>query len=51
MSTTDVARESAISLRQAIHMQNPKAIELWLDVVDDPAERTYQLSRLSSSQA
>jgi len=49
MSTTDVARESAISLRQAIHMQNPKAIELWLDVVDDPAERTYQLSRLSSS--
>jgi magnesium transporter len=49
MSTTDVARDSAISLRQAIHMQNPKAIELWLDVVDDPAERTYQLSRLSSA--
>jgi magnesium transporter len=49
MSTTDVARDSAISLRQAIHMQNAKAIELWLDVVDDPAERTYQLSRLSSA--
>jgi magnesium transporter len=49
MSTTDVARDSAISLRQAIHMQNAKAIELWLDVVDDPAERAYQLSRLSSA--
>jgi magnesium transporter len=49
MSTTDVARDSAISLRQAVQMQNMKAIELWLDVVDDPAERTYQLSRLSSA--
>ena len=30
-------------------MENVKAIELWLDVVDDQAERTYQLSRLSSA--
>ena len=30
-------------------MQTPKALALWLDVVDDPAERTYELSRLSSS--
>ncbi len=49
MSSTDVARDTAISLRQAIQMQNAKAIELWLDVVDDPAERAYQLSRLSSA--
>jgi magnesium transporter len=34
-------------LRQAIDLQTPKALELWLDVVDDPVERTYQLSRLS----
>ncbi|MGZ5363970.1 MAG: magnesium transporter, partial [Mycobacterium sp.] len=26
-----------------------KALELWLDLVDDPAERTYELSRLSSA--
>ncbi len=49
MSTTDTARAAAISLRQAIDMQTPKALELWLDVVDDPAERTYQVARLSSS--
>jgi magnesium transporter len=47
MSATNITREDAISLRQAIGMQTPKAIELWVDVVDDPAERTYQLSRLS----
>lgn len=29
-------------------MKTPKALELWLDLVDDPAERTYELSRLSS---
>lgn len=30
-------------------MQTPKALELWMDLVDDPAERTYELSRLSSA--
>ena len=49
MSTADVARDAAISLRQAIEMRNGKAIELWLNVVDDPAERTYQLARLTSA--
>ncbi len=49
MSSADVARDAAITLPQAIQMENVKAIELWLDVVDDQAERTYQLSRLSSS--
>ncbi len=49
MSSADVAREAAITLPQAIQMENLKAIELWLDVVDDQAERTYQLSRLSSA--
>ena len=39
MSATNVADDAAISLRQAIDMQTAKAIELWLDVVDDPAER------------
>lgn len=37
MSATNVAGDAAISLRQAIAMATPKAIELWLDVVDDPA--------------
>ena len=49
MSTADVARDAAISLRQAIEMRNAKAIELWLDVVHDPAERAYQLARLTSA--
>ena len=49
MSSADVARDAAITLPQAIEMENVKAIELWLDVVDDQAERTYQLSRLSSA--
>lgn len=42
--------QASISLRQAIDMQTPKALALWLDVVDDPAERTYELSRLSSAE-
>lgn len=41
--------QASISLRQAIDMQTPKALALWLEVVDDPAERTYELSRLSSA--
>jgi magnesium transporter len=47
--TGDTTRAASISLRQAIDMQTPKALELWLDVVADPAERTYELSRLSSA--
>ena len=39
MSPTDLARGDAISLRQAIGMQTPKAIELWMNVVDDPTEQ------------
>ena len=49
MSSADVARDASFTLPQAIQMENVKAIELWLDVVDDQAERTYQLSRLSSA--
>ena len=30
-------------------MENPKAVELWLDVVDDPGERVRQLAKLSST--
>ena len=48
MSSTNV-RGAAITLRQAIDMQTPKAVELWLDLVDDPAERASQLTRLSST--
>ncbi len=47
--TTQLDPDAAISLHQAIAMATPKAIELWLDVVDDPAERAYQLLRLSSA--
>ena len=49
MKGTQLDPDAAISLRQAIAMATPKAIELWLDVVDDPAERAYQLLRLSST--
>jgi magnesium transporter len=45
----DTDRTGSISLRQAIDLQTPKALELWLDVVGDPAERAYELSRLSSA--
>ena len=41
--------QAAISLSQAIDMKTPKALALWLELVDDPAERTYELSRLSSA--
>jgi magnesium transporter len=47
VNTTEVARGTAISVRQAIAMNTPKAVELWLDVVDDPTERARQLGRLS----
>jgi magnesium transporter len=49
MSTTSVARGAAISLRQAVDMQTPKALELWLDVVKDPADRSRQVMSLSRS--
>jgi magnesium transporter len=49
LSTTAVAR-AAISLRQAIDMQTPKAIELWLDVIDDKADRAHQVAGLSAGE-
>src|ERR1700754_5060442 len=48
LSTTDAARAAAISLRQAIDMQTPKALELWLDVIDERVERAHQVTGLSS---
>lgn len=48
MSAPNVARDPAMSLSDAIDMQTPTAIALWLEVVDDPSERAYQLTRLSS---
>lgn len=48
MSTTDIARGATITLRQAVDMQTPKALELWLGVVDDPADRAHQITALSS---
>jgi magnesium transporter len=47
VNTTDVARGTAINVRKAIATNTPKAVELWFDAVDDPAERARQLARLS----
>jgi magnesium transporter len=49
VNTTEVARGAAISVRQAIAMNTPKAVELCLDVVDGLAERIRQMARLSSA--
>lgn len=49
MSKTNVTPGAAIGLRQAIDMQTPKALDLWLDVVDDKADRIRQVAALSSS--
>jgi magnesium transporter len=46
---TESVQESALTLRHAVAMDTPKAVELWLEVVDDPAERVRQLARLSSA--
>jgi magnesium transporter len=46
---TQVVPQATLSLRQAIAMDNPMAVELWLDVVVDPAERTRQVIRLNSA--
>jgi magnesium transporter len=46
---TEVARGGRISMRQVITMNTPKAVELWLDVVDDPVHRARQLARLSAT--
>ena len=48
--TTSATTGAAISLRHAIQMQTPKAIELWLDVVDDKADRAHQVAALSSKE-
>jgi magnesium transporter len=50
MNPTDLVRGTAISLRQAVDMHTPKAIELWLDVVDEPAERAHQVTGLSAKE-
>lgn len=44
------AAQTTIDLRQALSMKSPKAIELWLDVVEDPEERTRQVAALSSAE-
>jgi magnesium transporter len=49
VNTAEVAREATIGLRQAIAMNTPKAVELWLEVVDDSTERARQVARLSSA--
>jgi magnesium transporter len=50
VSKADLAPGAAISLRQAIDMQTPKALELWLDVVDDKADRIHQVAGLSAGR-
>jgi magnesium transporter len=45
MSTTD-AGTATINLRQAVAMDNAKAVELWLDVETEPAERERQIAGL-----
>jgi magnesium transporter len=39
-------QESTLGLRSAIGMGTPKAVELWLEVVDDPEERSRQIAAL-----
>ncbi|CAN5485389.1 magnesium transporter [soil metagenome] len=39
-----------IRLKHAIAMDSAKAIELWLDVVEDPTDRAHQLAALSTSE-
>jgi magnesium transporter len=46
VNATEVAREAAIGLRQAIAMNTPKAVELWLEVVDDSTEPARQVRPL-----
>jgi len=47
MSSTTASRLVSMDIRQAVAMDNPKAIELWLDVVEDPVDRARQLAKLS----
>lgn len=46
---TEAVQQAALTLRQAIAMDTPKAVEVWLEVVDDPGERVRQLAKLSSA--
>lgn len=48
-STTPPSPQT-IDLRQAIAIGNPKAIDLWLDVVDDPRLRSDQLGDLAPAE-
>lgn len=41
---------TTLDLHQAIALGTPKAIELWLDLVDDPVERADQLTDLSQEE-
>jgi len=41
----------ALSLHQALAIGTPKAVSLWLDVVDDPIERADQLGDLTEAEA
>lgn len=44
------APTQTITLRHAIGIGTPKAIDLWLDVVDDPVERADELTDLSKPE-
>lgn len=44
------APPSTIDLRHAVAIGTPKAVELWLDVVDDPVERADQLTALTRAE-
>ncbi|CAN5187042.1 magnesium transporter [soil metagenome] len=41
---------ATIGLKQSIALQTAKAIELWLEVVEDRGERAHQLAALSKSE-
>lgn len=44
------APSPTIDLRHAIAIGTPKAIDLWLDVVDDPTRRADELTELSKAE-
>lgn len=41
---------STIDIRQVIGIGTPKAVELWLDVVADPQDRTHEVAGLSKQE-
>ncbi|OBF21565.1 magnesium transporter [Mycobacterium sp. ACS4331] len=46
MSPTDTT-EPAVSIRAAIALRTTEAVQLWLEVIDDPAQRERELNSLS----